>query len=283
MKQNSGGGSVDVSGKVIIRNNDGAGTMDNLVLQVNACLYDQGLTAGSEVHLRSTSDDAVSLSDPNMTEAQRKTGNSYRVDKYQLRYFVSDHKLLRVTDTVSGDTGLVASVFSERKTVIYITAGLAAAAVLAGAFILLKRKTEIFPIRYITFGYGDASPEFAASEDMAQIYGRTLTGMKIFDQEAFKDPNWEYVTGVTGSPASYKLDGSASVPMSLNHGIMPMVGNNSRHAGDIRVMMYVDRQSYDQLGAGEFTRYKPRASAALTGKGYYDANGSMGILRQTNN
>ena len=50
---------------------------------------------------------------------------------------------------------------------------------------------------------------------MAQIYGRTLTGMKIFDQEAFKDPNWEYVTGVTGSPASYKLDGSASVPMSL--------------------------------------------------------------------
>ncbi|MBQ1377870.1 MAG: hypothetical protein IIY77_07855 [Lachnospiraceae bacterium] len=64
-------------------------------------------------------------------------------------------------------------------------------------------------------GYGDASPEFAASEDMAQIYGRTLTGMKIFDQEAFKDPNWEYVTGVTGSPASYKLDGSASVLMSL--------------------------------------------------------------------
>ena len=143
--------------------------------------------------------------------------------------------------------------------------------------------TEIFPIRYLAFGYGDASPEVATVEDLASIYGTTLTGLKGFDREAFKDPHWEYVLGVTGSPSEYKLDGSTGIPMSLNYGILPMNGNNRRHSGDNRIMIYADRQTYDQKGRGEFTAYTPRANAALNGKSTYRIGMNSGFLRQSKN
>lgn len=110
--------------------------------------------------------------------------------------------------------------------------------------------SEIYPIRNIAFGYGDANPSLATEEQLAVVYGSTLTGMSRFDVEAFRDPSWEYVLGVTGSAENYRLDGSTGFPMSLNHGILPQTGNRGRHSGDNRVMMYVDRASYDQFGRG---------------------------------
>ena len=55
--------------------------------------------------------------------------------------------------------------------------------------------------------------------------------MRIFDQEAFKDPNWEYVLGAEGSASNYQADGSKGTPMS-------------------------------QMSDGTLARYTPRANVA---------------------
>ncbi len=134
--------------------------------------------------------------------------------------------------------------------------------------------SEIYPINNIAFGYGDISPRYATSEDLAAVFGETLHGRKEFDAKAYENPCWEYVLGMTASPDKYKLDGSLGKPMSLNYGQLPKLGTDKQHAkGDMRVMMYVDRSN--SVGT-----YKPRPNAALTSAGYYSATGKFGRLTQ---
>lgn len=142
-------------------------------------------------------------------------------------------------------------------------------------------EAEIFPIRNLAFGYGDISPLYASSEQLADVYGTTMHGMKVFDKSAYEDPTWEYILGVRGtSPEVYKIDGSAGFPMSMNYGQLPMDGNKVHHAeGDMRVIMYVDRSSY-QAGDKQ-TKFMPRVNAQLTAAGYYNDTTAYGILTQS--
>ena len=143
----------------------------------------------------------------------------------------------------------------------------------------LDAAKQITPIRNISFAYGDISPGNASAEDLAIVYGGTLHGMKIFDTEAYRNPNWENVLGVTTSPKDYQIDGSVGKPMSLNYGQLPMVGNEERHAGDQRVMMYVDHADIT-TGTAKGTKYSIRPNAALSKSGYYSATSKTGILMQ---
>ena len=141
-------------------------------------------------------------------------------------------------------------------------------------------EAEIPPIRNIVFAYGDVSPKYATTEELAEVFGGTFHGQKIYDQEAYKDPSWEYVLGVEKSPAAFKIDGSAGTPMSLNYGQRPYQGNTKYHAaGDKRVIMYVDRGSYDQADTGT-VKYTPRSKASLSSVGYYSATTKFGRLTQ---
>ena len=138
---------------------------------------------------------------------------------------------------------------------------------------------QITPIRNISFGYGDISPSNASAEDLAIVYGGTVHGMKIFDTEAYKNPNWENVLGVTTSPEDYRLDGSVGKPMSLNYGQLPMAGNKARHAGEQRVMMYVDHANIN-AGTDSEVKYTRRPNAALSKSGYYSTTSKIGTLTQ---
>ncbi|MBQ6419506.1 MAG: RICIN domain-containing protein [Clostridia bacterium] len=110
-------GKIDVAGTVVIRGGDGAGTMDNLVIENGATLYNQGLTPGSEIRLRSYSDGSVKLGGSLMSEYQRR------------EYFRADYGRLELTDTQTVNTELRASVFSEGKTVLILTPVLTLAAI----------------------------------------------------------------------------------------------------------------------------------------------------------
>ena len=117
--------TIGVAGVVVIRNGDGAGSYDNLVLESNAYLYNHGLQPASEIHLRGESDGSVKLGGSLMSE-------------YQLnQYFRADHGRLELTETQTVNTELRASVFSEGKTVIIIGAVLILGAITAG--IIYKR------------------------------------------------------------------------------------------------------------------------------------------------
>ncbi len=103
---------------------------------------------------------------------------------------------------------------------------------------------------------------------------------KIYDQEAYADPSWEYVLGVEKSPTVFKIDGSTGTPMSLNYGQRPYKGNTKYHAkGDKRVIMFVDRGNNAQ-GEGGPVKYKVRSNANLSSVGYYSAATKFGRLTQ---
>ena len=136
---------------------------------------------------------------------------------------------------------------------------------------------EITPIRSIAFGYGDISPKHAGAKELAEVFGETLHGMKNFDLEAYRDPSWEYVLGISGSPENYKIDSSNGTVMSLNYGQRPMRGNSKRHTGDNRVIMYVDHAPFN----GALPEYRTRSNAALSNAGYYSATSKFGVLTQT--
>ncbi|WP_407386034.1 RICIN domain-containing protein [Ruminococcus sp.] len=121
-------GDLSVGGKTIIRNNDGQGTMDNLVLEKGALIYDLGLEAGSEIHLRSDSDGNVKL------------GGSLTSEYQMNQYFRADHGRLELTETQTVDTDLRASVFSDGKSALIIGAVILIAALAAG--IILKKKQK---------------------------------------------------------------------------------------------------------------------------------------------
>lgn len=144
----------------------------------------------------------------------------------------------------------------------------------------LSLDAEIFPIRNMAFGYGDISPLHATTEQLADVYGTTMHGMKVFDKSGYADPTWEYILGVKGgSPELFRIDGSAGIPMSLNYGQLPSYGNSVQHApGDMRVIMYVDRSSYQQ--GEQLMKYAPRANADLSSAGYYSVSTTYGVLTQ---
>lgn len=121
-------GSVGVGGTTVIRNNDGSGSMDNLVLGSSAVIYDHGLEPGSEIRLRSDSD------------GNAKLGGSLTSD-YQLKqYFRADYGRLELTETKEVNTDLRASVFSGGYTALIIGAVVIVAALAGGLIYNRKRR-----------------------------------------------------------------------------------------------------------------------------------------------
>ena len=123
--------AIDVAGKIVIRSNDGTGSMDNLVMDKGAKLHNHGLEPGSEIHLRSSYDGNVTLGGSQMSEYQLK------------QYFHADYGRLELTDVQTVNTELRASVFSEGKTVLMITPVLALAVITAGIIYNIKVGKEI--------------------------------------------------------------------------------------------------------------------------------------------
>ena len=121
-------GTIGVAGKTVIRGSDGSGSMDNLVLEKGALLYNHGLEPGSEIHLRSESNGDVKLGGSPMSDYQLK------------QYFRADHGKLELMETQTVDTGLRASVFSKGTVVLIIGPALALAAIAAG--IIYKRTRQ---------------------------------------------------------------------------------------------------------------------------------------------
>ena len=125
-------GSIDMCGKMVIKDNDGTGTMDNLVMERGAWIYDQGLDAGSEVHLRSEKDGEQALA-----------AEGDKTSEYQLRnYLVADAPGgLKLTDEKSVSSRLSASALSGGKIALIVGGVLI---VMAGAyvFIMADRKRK---------------------------------------------------------------------------------------------------------------------------------------------
>lgn len=122
--------SVDLRGLTVIKNNDGAGAHDNLVLEPGAFIYDLGLTEGSEVHLCSTSDGSVRL-----------TADNHLISEYQMNHYLySDKSGLDLTDQKHLTTQLQASAISEGTAAIIAGIVIAVAALIVMVEILYKRR-----------------------------------------------------------------------------------------------------------------------------------------------
>ena len=119
---------IGVGGKTVVRSNDGEGSMDNLVLEKGALIYDYGLDPGSEIHLRSDSDGNVKLGGNLMSEYQMK------------QYFRADYGKLELTDTQTVNTDLKASVFSGGFAALIIGDVIIIAALAVG--IIYKKRQE---------------------------------------------------------------------------------------------------------------------------------------------
>lgn len=120
---------ISFGGKTVVRSNDGEGSMDNLVLEKGALVYDSGLEPGSEIHLRSDTDGNVKLGGNLTSEFQMN------------QYFRADYGKLELTDTQTVNTELRASVFSGGFTALIIGAVIAIG-VLIGGLIHIRKKRE---------------------------------------------------------------------------------------------------------------------------------------------
>ena len=118
-------GSIDMGGVMVVKDNNGSGSYDNLVLEKGATFYDLGLESGSEVHLRSTSGGEVRLANKN-----------YDISDYQVKNFlISDAGnglMLKNVKTVN--TSLMASAMSPGRIAMMIGCILAA---VGGAIMLI--------------------------------------------------------------------------------------------------------------------------------------------------
>ena len=115
---------------MIIRSNDGVDSMDNLVMEKGAYLYNAGLDPESEVWLRSESDGNVTIG-----------GN--KMSAYQLeQYFHADYGRLELTDKENVDTDLRASIFSEGTSALYLGAGILILATIGGIIYRRKKQKE---------------------------------------------------------------------------------------------------------------------------------------------
>ncbi len=198
------------------------------------------------------------------TKVRGKLTTSIKAGK--ITYTLLKHNLKKGSETLSlnegGGSGLYLY-YTGRKQILYEN----------------SLDKEITPIRNMAFGYGDISPAHASAEELAEVYGATLHGKKIFDLESYKETSWEYVTGVEDTPGLYKVDGSVGKVMSLNYGQLPIKGNTGRHTGDQRVIMYVDHADTEISGQGT-VKFAIRSDKALTNAGYYSATSKHGILTQ---
>ena len=124
----AGPSTVGFAGTIVIRNNNGTESFDNLVLGSNAFIYNHGLNPGSEIHLRGESDGSVKLGGSLMSE-------------YQLtQYFRADYGTLELTDVQTVNTELRASVFSEGFTVIIIGAVVLVGAIAGGSIYFFRKR-----------------------------------------------------------------------------------------------------------------------------------------------
>lgn len=135
-------------------------------------------------------------------------------------------------------------------------------------------ESQVTPITNIAFTYGDISPRFATTEDLADVFERSYYSAKKFDASAYSDPVWECVLGVSGSPMNWKLTGEGASRYSLNKGAIPGMNGNAWAGSDNRVYMYVDR-------ALAKTNYVIRENGKLPEFGYYSRESTFGILKQT--
>ena len=124
-------GSIDLCGGIVIKDNDGSGTKDNLVVEQGAWIYDQGLNGGSEIWVCLNSGTG-SL-----------THKDYPISRYNMQYFKSDSGTLYAETKKQVSTRLQASVFTEGSFARYAGAAVIAA---IGVFTLIyyrkKRKGE---------------------------------------------------------------------------------------------------------------------------------------------
>ncbi|MBQ4362214.1 MAG: RICIN domain-containing protein, partial [Lachnospiraceae bacterium] len=125
-------GSIDMSGVMVVKDNDASGTFDNLVMEKGSTFYDAGLDFGSEVHLRSNSGGEVRLAN-----------TKYDITEYQMKnYLVSDYEgglMLKNVEEV--DTQLMASALSPGRLAVII-GGILIALGAASMFIVNKRKQK---------------------------------------------------------------------------------------------------------------------------------------------
>ena len=125
--------TIDVFGKVIIRDNDGEGDFDNLLLKSGSYFYDQGLAPGSEIWLRgATSAAGQTLSENN---------DAYKISEYQMNtYLRGDHIALKLTETKVVTGGLTATAFVSDNKAIIIAGGLIVILPAAGAVVFFKKR-----------------------------------------------------------------------------------------------------------------------------------------------
>ena len=125
-------GSIDMCGRMVIKNNDGMDTMDNLVMEKGAWVYDQGLTDGSEVHLRCEK-----------TGEQPLAVEGDLTSEYQLKnYLVADTPGgLKLTDEKTLSSKLLASAFSPGK-IALIIGGVIIIAAAAYFYMIADRKRK---------------------------------------------------------------------------------------------------------------------------------------------
>ena len=134
---------------------------------------------------------------------------------------------------------------------------------------------EVTPITNMCFTYGDISPRYATTEQLASAFERSYYAKKKFNASAYEDPIWECVLGVTGSPQNWKLTAEGATRLSLNEGVRPGLNNNGWDGKDSRVYMYVDRADSKAK-----TKYKVRENAKLPEFGYYASESTFGYLKQ---
>ena len=134
----------------------------------------------------------------------------------------------------------------------------------------------IYPITNICFAYGDISPRYASTEQLAAVFEKSFYRSKNFDMSVYQDPLWECVMGVEGSPTKWKLTADGAERFSLNKGVLPGFGGNGWTGSDNRVYMFVDRANFK-----EKTKYNVRNNCKLPETGYYSPTSTFGYLRQS--
>lgn len=136
-------------------------------------------------------------------------------------------------------------------------------------------ESAVFPITNICFTYGDISPRYATTEQLASVFERSYYGSMKFDISAYTDPIWECVTGIDSSPENWKLTAEGGTQYSLNKGVIPGIGGNGWESSDNRVYMYVDRADSKAK-----TKYQVRESCKLPAFGYYSSTATFGYIKQ---
>ena len=134
-------------------------------------------------------------------------------------------------------------------------------------------ESEVAPITNLVFSYGDISPRYATTEDLAAAFEKSYYSTSVFEASNYSNPIWECVMGVTGSPANWKLTGEGAERYSFNKGAVPGMNGNRWEGSDNRVYAYVDR-------ALNGRKYAVRDNCKLPEFGYYSPESTFGIAKQ---